>query len=227
MKRNALIAAACVCTLLWAVCAAAAPVGYVQEAVGDARILCADESVKVAAEKMPVQESDTLITGQGSRMQVMFTDRSVLALGEDSELKVYSVMSQFGSGMTSLGMLKGTMRVITGKVVSENPDKFLVESPLGVIGIRGTEFASLVDGERETHALLEGGPVVYTTTQNLGGDYSNNRKELCAKAFDALESYQEARELYDQSGKVGSKRRMEGKIRDLRAIMYENKCVAP
>lgn len=227
MKVKALLFATVLGTLLWSSCVLAAPVGFVQEAVGDVKIICEDEAVNLASVEAPIQQNDTITTGPGSRAQIMFQDKTVLALGENSELKVYSVLSEFGSGATSMGILKGTLRVLTSKVVSQNPDKFLVESPLGVIGIRGTEFACLVDADKETHALLEGGPVVYTTTQPLGGDYAQTRDDLCVKAFEALSGYEKALEVYENSNNIGSTRRMERKIRDLRAVMYENKCVAP
>ncbi|MEF2145946.1 MAG: FecR domain-containing protein [Desulfovibrionaceae bacterium] len=97
--------------------------------------------------------NDLIVTGSNSFLQVMFEDGTVLALDEYSEILLRDVVYSPGAAGRAgfnIDMIAGTCRFVTGQITKHNPEKFKVGSPLGTIGIRGTEGGVLADmGNRQ------------------------------------------------------------------------------
>ena len=95
-------------------------------------------------------------TGAGAYAQIKFSDGALLALRADSRFRVdeyhFDANSVTGRS-TILSLLKGGLRIITGLVAKQNPDKYKVNTPVGAIGVRGTDFELLLD---EDEGLLLG-----------------------------------------------------------------------
>ncbi len=116
------------------------------------------------AEGDPIFSGDVLVTAANGRVEVRFEDDTVLSQGENSRLTVdeytYDPDSSAASNML-FQMTEGAFRMVTGKIAEANPDAVRVESPLAVIGIRGTttvhEIASAVNGQpgSEKHGAEE------------------------------------------------------------------------
>ena len=110
--------------------------------------------VRPLAEGDPIFTGDVLVTAANSRMEVRFEDDTVLSQGENSRLTVdeytYDPNNDDASNML-FQMTEGAFRMVTGKIAEANPDAVRVESPLAVIGIRGTttvhEIAAAVDND--------------------------------------------------------------------------------
>jgi hypothetical protein len=91
---------------------------------------------------MPVHESDTLVTGADGSAGVTFTDNSVLSVGPDSVLAIerYAFDSTTHNGHFDASLKKGTLAVISGKMVKQSPDAMRLRTPASIMGVRGTEF---------------------------------------------------------------------------------------
>ena len=96
---------------------------------------------------MPVRQSDTLITGADGAVGVTFTDNSLLSIGPNSVLAIdsYSFDSTTHRGRFDSSLRKGTLAVISGKLVKQSPDAMRVRTPSSIMGVRGTEFVVKVD----------------------------------------------------------------------------------
>lgn len=200
---------------------AADPVGYVQTVSGEAHVVDTGGAARAAAVDMAIMPEETLRTGMGGQMQVMFIDRSILAMGEDSEIAVLDAYSPDGEGSLAMRFFRGTARVLTSEILSRNPEAFTMETPLGLIGIRGTEFGLFLDGEREVVGLFEGGPVLYTDTQAMaqgGGD-------ACQALAEALEEARKAYRLMRNDANFYESRRLQRAIRQLEQRQRELGCV--
>jgi len=107
--------------------------------------------------KSPVFVDDVIHTGQDGRVQIMFADDTVLAQGPNSRITlddyVYDPKAESADLLFKMG--EGTFRVVTGGIAEKNPEKFKLESPLAVIGIRGTMLASKVQEQNESHYTLD------------------------------------------------------------------------
>ena len=91
---------------------------------------------------MHVRQSDTLVTGADGAVGVTFLDNSLLSLGPDSTLAIdrYSFDSTTHAGKFDANLKKGSLAVISGKMVKQSPDAMRVRTPSSVMGVLGTEF---------------------------------------------------------------------------------------
>jgi hypothetical protein len=90
----------------------------------------------------PVRQSDILVTGADGSAGVTFTDNSLLSVGPNSVLAIdrYVFNSTTHAGQFDASLKKGTLAVISGKIVKQSPDAMRVRTPSSIMGVRGTEF---------------------------------------------------------------------------------------
>ncbi len=83
-------------------------------------------------------ENDRIITDNSGRVQLVFSDNSIITIGADSSFVVedYSVDAEDPSFYAEL--LNGVARIVSGNIVENNPNAFSVTTPQATIGIRGT-----------------------------------------------------------------------------------------
>lgn len=125
---------------------AAGPVGYTQQVVGEV-LAFQEDSSRTLRVKSPVYQRDTIVTRSGGKTQIMFADGTQLSIAPESmiELAAYAYSPAFpGSDILNFIFGPGFFRLITGKMVKRNPERFTVNTPYGTLGIRGTQTASLV-----------------------------------------------------------------------------------
>ena len=95
-----------------------------------------------AGSGMNVRQADVLVTGADGAVGVTFLDNSLLSLGPDSRLAIdrYSFDSTTHAGQFDASLKKGTLAVVSGKMVKQSPDAMRVRTPSSIMGVRGTEF---------------------------------------------------------------------------------------
>ena len=96
---------------------------------------------------MNVRQADSLVTGADGSVGVTFLDNSLLSLGPSSTLGIdrYSFDSTTHAGQFDASLKKGTLAVVSGRMVKQSPDAMRVRTPSSVMGVRGTEFVVKVD----------------------------------------------------------------------------------
>lgn len=96
---------------------------------------------------MPIRQADTLITGADGSAGVTFSDNSLLSTGPNSVLVVdrYSFNTTTHAGQFDASLKKGTLAVVSGKMVKQSPGAMRVKTPAAIMGVRGTEFVVQVD----------------------------------------------------------------------------------
>ncbi len=116
-----------------------------------------------------VKREDTLLTTGGARLELTLLDETKLTLAADTEfsLERYDLGRQQGAGAVLLKLTKGAFRLATGELSALRGGPFEVSTPLGTIGIRGTEFWGGHLGSEEVNVLLISGKGVYI--KNEGG----------------------------------------------------------
>jgi len=123
---------------------AAADIGRVLLATGEAVAVRNQQIVKLAYGSA-VRNGDVLRTGSTSNLQVRFIDESMLALRENSEVRIDEFRfsgKEDGSERGFFSLLKGGLRQVTGLVGRTNNKNYQMNSIVGTIGIRGTDFAT-------------------------------------------------------------------------------------
>ena len=90
----------------------------------------------------PVHQNDALETGANGSLGIVFRDESRISLGADTRLVVdeyvYAPEREEASFLTR--MTRGTLLFVSGLIAKLSPDATEVETPAGILGVRGTRF---------------------------------------------------------------------------------------
>ena len=124
----------------------AADVGEVKVARGTAHIERDGERLLVKV-GMTVREADKVLTGADGTVGVTFADNSLLSVGPNSALAIdrFAFDSTTNAGQFDSTLSKGTLAVVSGKIVKQSPEAMRVHTPSAIMGVRGTEFVVHVD----------------------------------------------------------------------------------
>jgi ferric-dicitrate binding protein FerR (iron transport regulator) len=152
-RRTALALAMAGLSLPLARPAAAAEAGIVSVLQGAAMATRGGESrpLHVGA---TVHDSDSLRTAVGARLLVTMADGSTLALGEESQLALTTIVDDAGGGMV-FDLLSGIVRAVLGP---PHPDMFAVRGRVAVAAARSTDFVVETDA-RLTTVFVSAGEV--------------------------------------------------------------------
>lgn len=106
---------------------------------------------KAAEVNHPISLDDTVTTGAESRAMIVFIDDTELTLSDNSELKIDAYVfdpDDTADNKAEYSILEGAFLYTSGLIgKKENPD-ITVNTPVGSMGIRGTEFwGGDLDGE--------------------------------------------------------------------------------
>jgi len=136
MRWTAAMIACAVLSTAWA-----NDVGQVKVAKGAAHVEREGARVQVSV-GMPIRQSDTLVTGADGSLGVTFADNSLLSIGPNSVLAVdkFSFNPGTHEGQFDASLKRGTLAVVSGKMVKQSPDAMRVRTPASILGVRGTEF---------------------------------------------------------------------------------------
>jgi len=126
--------------------AVAADVGEIKIMRGAAHLERGKQKLPVSV-GMPVQENDKVITGDDGTVGITFADNSLLSVGPNSVFAIdrFVFDSTTHAGQFDSTLSKGTLAVISGKMVKQSPEAMHVRTPSAIMGVRGTEFIVRVD----------------------------------------------------------------------------------
>ena len=132
--------------LLGAAPALASSVGSVKNVAGDAWIVRADQPLP-AVPGMRLTALDRLRTGSDGAIGSILQDDTLLSIGPESEISLAEYVFQPESsrfGM-SIKILKGTFSYLSGTMAKLAPESVKIETPVGMVAVRGTHFLVKVD----------------------------------------------------------------------------------
>jgi hypothetical protein len=143
------------------------PAGTVTEMTGRVEAKSGQEAPRALSKGAPVFAQDVITTpSDKDKASIAFADGSVLDIGPESAVAIKEFNfdeDHQENSRQSIGMGKGFFRFVTGKLVVQNPDNLKIESPLSVIGIRGTT----TDHRIQTRQTTENGQTVTEVTAEL------------------------------------------------------------
>lgn len=160
------------------------------------------------SEGSPVFKGETVSTGADSSISIGFTDDSVLSQGEDSTISLDEYVydqTDPSSSKAVFNMTKGVFRMVTGEIVKAGVDDVTVQTPLSVIGIRGTTTVHQILGNLEKHgveSITIGSQV--TITDTFGNTRTIDLPQQMVEVFTDMPSSQprgfsaEERELFNR-----------------------------
>lgn len=102
---------------------------------------------------------DRVITDARGLVQIKFSDNTKLVVGPNSALLIedYLLRDDGSGGKFAINALSGTFRFVTGGAPK---DRYLIETPTGTIGVRGTGFDLNVRPDHFSAMLYHGAVVV-------------------------------------------------------------------
>jgi hypothetical protein len=122
-------------------------VGSVKSLQGNAVIRRGSGKIP-ASEGMHLMLNDVLATAADGRMGAILGDGTRISLGPNTELTIDRFVYDPAEG--KFGMLlrlgRGLLAYISGKIAKFAPQSVTVDTPAGVIGLRGTKFAVSIEG---------------------------------------------------------------------------------
>ncbi len=98
-----------------------------------------------------VLTEDTVITGDASRAQLLMLDGAKIAIRPNSRLTIVEFVHESAPSATVtttndksvISLVKGGFRTITGAVGKDDESAYEVRTPVGVLGIRGTDYSAV------------------------------------------------------------------------------------
>lgn len=140
--------------------------------------------------KDAVLVNDILSTDGTGKVQILFEDNTVVAIGSNSSIAVADFVFDDAAKKASFSakMTQGVARFVTGKIVERNRDGFSVKTPSATVGIRGTTFAVEVSSAGVTDVIgLSINPVFPVSVTNTVTGTTNiiDKNGLAVKAASA------------------------------------------
>jgi len=142
LKNQALLVAL---AAAYPVVAQAAGVAHLDFASGSVVAVAAGGGQRNVGKGAEIGSGESIVTGDGGRAQLRFSDGGMISLQPKTEFKVddyrYSGKDD-GEEKGFFSLIRGGMRVITGLIGRRNRDAYKVTTSVATIGIRGTEYTA-------------------------------------------------------------------------------------
>jgi hypothetical protein len=133
--------------------AEAAAGGYVHSLAGSATLQAADAAARPLEVGQLVQSGDIVTTGADGSVVVQLEDGQVMLLGAASSFRVTEYhydKAKMGESRVVFGLLKGTLRFITGVIGATHKEIVKVAAGAATVGIRGVDATAIYDSANAT-----------------------------------------------------------------------------
>jgi hypothetical protein len=121
------------------------------------------QTLQVGSSLMP---GDRVRTGPDAVAILVFADEGRISLRADSELLIrhYEIDPAGVKTRIELELIKGTVRQISGNASRSQPDRYRLNTPIAVIGVRGTDFIAKTASDAVEAFVHEGRIVLLART---------------------------------------------------------------
>ena len=122
--------------------------------VGSVKTVQGGSQIRRGADSIPVREgmhlllNDVLQTSGDGLLGAILQDGTRISLGPNTELKLDTFIYQPQDGKFGLllRLSRGVLAYISGKIAQFSPNSVTIETPVAVLGLRGTHFVVTIDG---------------------------------------------------------------------------------
>ena len=137
---------------------APAAVGRVDSVIGRVTITRADGSQVQGETGLPIFKGDQVTTAVDGKLGIVFADNSSFSIGERGNMTIDEMVYDPGTqtGKSVLNIATGVFSFVSGQLAKAGPDSMTLNTPVAVIGIRGTTGAGKAapSGQPNTFAIL-------------------------------------------------------------------------
>jgi len=151
-------------SLLWAVPAAANPIGDVvgelTTVIGLGKVI-GTQGEKPAVRGALVRAGDRIETASGGHVHIRFVDGGMVSVRPLSRLRIEDYRNRDAQGPAAIkfNLEDGVIRSVTGHWGEANRDRFRLNTPVAAIGIKGTDFVVKANST-STLASVNSGAIV-------------------------------------------------------------------
>ena len=132
--------------------------GRIDLVAGAVTVVGADQKQRAPKKGEILFEGDSVVTHANGELHVELTDGGVLAVRPNTAIRITKYQANGEASDTSIfGLLKGSMRSITGWIGKTSPANYKIITPTATMGVRGTDHEPTVIPEGAT----EGAPGTY------------------------------------------------------------------
>lgn len=141
----------------------ALPVARVAVSVGEAKKLSPAGQAEQLLVGSKLMAGDRIRTGADGVAILVFTDEGRISLRADSELLIrhYEIDPTGVKTRIEIELIKGTVRQISGNASRLQPDRYRLNTPVAVIGVRGTDFLAKTASDA-VEAFVHEGKIILT-----------------------------------------------------------------
>lgn len=118
----------------------------------DDRLVKSDTSLSQGSH---VYVGDSITAGVRSFAVLQFVDGAKVTIRPNSEMSINVYDYETENPQAELGLVSGGLRILTGALAKTNPDDFKVQTPVALMGVRGTEFSVQMCGNSVCDAVEE------------------------------------------------------------------------
>lgn len=138
-------------------------IGRVDNVTGSVFVTRADGARVEGATGTPLFQGDSIETGAGAKLGIVFADDTTFAMGEKGKMVLDEMVYDPGSqtGKAAITVAEGLFSFVSGQLAKTGPEAMTITTPVAVIGIRGTAGAG--------KAAPEGTPNTFTLLPDPGG----------------------------------------------------------
>jgi hypothetical protein len=132
--------------VLFAVPVWASSIGSIKNVEGQAWIERGEEKIS-AGTGVRLQIDDILKTGNNGAMGIILHDDTIISMGPRSEMVVSEFVFKPEDGRFGLlaKFIKGTFSYLSGVMSKLAPESVKIETPVGMVAVRGTNFLVKVE----------------------------------------------------------------------------------
>lgn len=162
MRRITLLALA---GAAFATPAAAQTVGVNAAVVNDVRMTTqANATLHKAVVRERVSLGNDILTGKGSRLQVVLLDHTTFTVGANARIRVDRFVYDPNRNSSAVGLSvgRGAFRFMSGRATHNAPGQSSIRTPVASIGIRGTIVDGVVGGDAIAIARAQPGLPAFT-----------------------------------------------------------------
>lgn len=109
-----------------------------------------------------VNQGDLISTGNDSRAKIVMSDRNIINIAPNTQLKIEEYVSNEKSKNVKLSLLEGKVRNNVEQKYDNDKNKFTIRTPTAVAGVRGTQFITSYNIEsKKTEVITLQGQVEF------------------------------------------------------------------
>ena len=117
---------------------------------GVTKALNVEQILRVLSRGDDVFLGDMIVVGEAAKIQIKFTDGTLVNLIEKSQfwVKQYQYQKNQNANLFGAELLKGGFRITTGDIEKTNPDKYQVKALNSTLGFMGTTLEAIIDEDK-------------------------------------------------------------------------------